>query len=241
MEQLSLTDHPAISAARRPLARGTATAGVLIWNDIAAEGREAFYHWHDGEHMPERMGIPGFVRGRRYASDGASPQWFTLYEATSLDVLVSPAYLERLNNPTPGTASTLRHFRHTARSVCVLQRATGTAIGGNALVLRFDATRDTPDHTGALAEASQVLKVVEGLAGVVATSLYGADVSASRINTAESKTRSFDVPQLTIMVEASRCESVQQAIKHIARAGWHRLGLALRPEHALYRLEVCFG
>ena len=84
---------------QRTLPSGIASAGVLIWNEVTPEGRSAFYQWHNSEHMPERMSIPGFIRGRRYASDGAITQWFTLYEAASLDVLVSPAYLDRLNHP----------------------------------------------------------------------------------------------------------------------------------------------
>jgi hypothetical protein len=41
---------------------------VAIWNGIAPEGREEFYEWHNREHMPERVGIPGFRRGRRYTA-----------------------------------------------------------------------------------------------------------------------------------------------------------------------------
>jgi len=39
---------------------------VAIWHDIVPEGRDEFYAWHGREHMPERAGIPGFLRGRRY-------------------------------------------------------------------------------------------------------------------------------------------------------------------------------
>ena len=40
-------------------------AVVAIWNGIEPEAREQFYDWHVNEHMPERVGIPGFRRGRR--------------------------------------------------------------------------------------------------------------------------------------------------------------------------------
>ena len=48
-----------------------------------------FYAWHLHEHMPERVGIPGFRRGRRYiAADAAThPEFFTLYEADTMRVL----------------------------------------------------------------------------------------------------------------------------------------------------------
>ena len=38
---------------------------ILIWNDITDEGCAAFYDWHIAEHIPERVAIPGFLRGRR--------------------------------------------------------------------------------------------------------------------------------------------------------------------------------
>jgi len=76
-------------------------AVVAIWNGIAPEGRTEFYEWHNREHMPERVGIPGFQRGRRYIARYGTPEFFTLYEADSAEVLVGQDYLNRLNNPTP--------------------------------------------------------------------------------------------------------------------------------------------
>ena len=45
-------------------------AAVAIWHDIAPEGRDEFYAWHAGEeHMPERIGVRGFLaRSARYAA-----------------------------------------------------------------------------------------------------------------------------------------------------------------------------
>ena len=49
--------------------------------------------------MPERVGIPGFRRGRRYRAcdDGTRPEFFTLYEAESFEVLQGQDYADRLN------------------------------------------------------------------------------------------------------------------------------------------------
>ena len=44
------------------------SGAVAIWHDITPEGRANFYAWHGSEHMPERLGIPGFVRGRRFVA-----------------------------------------------------------------------------------------------------------------------------------------------------------------------------
>ncbi len=48
-------------------------AAVTIWCDVAPEVREEFDDWHAHEHMPERLSIPGFLRGSRWvAADGGS-------------------------------------------------------------------------------------------------------------------------------------------------------------------------
>jgi hypothetical protein len=225
----------------RHLLSGTTTAAVLIWNDVTEDGREAFYAWHDGEHMPERMGIPGFVRGRRYAHPGRSPEWFTVYEASSLDVLVSPAYLERLNNPTAGTRETLKYFRNTARSVCRLQSATGIAAGGYAVVFRADCRDLAAAMPAAEAIAGGAMRELSVLNGVVSTSVYLADLQGSFISTAESSTRQFDVPPLTLVVETSHREAATTVMRGLDAHDWDALGLRPREGAALYQLEVCFG
>jgi hypothetical protein len=40
-------------------------AAVAIWCDVAPEARAQFDDWHAHEHMPERLSIPGFLRGSR--------------------------------------------------------------------------------------------------------------------------------------------------------------------------------
>ena len=59
------------------------TGAVAIWHDIAPEGRSEFYAWHGREHMPERTGIAGFLRGRRYVAIAGQPEFFNLYETDS--------------------------------------------------------------------------------------------------------------------------------------------------------------
>jgi len=62
------------------MADGLAGRGAItIWQDVRPEAREDFFAWHNGEHIPERVGIPGFLRGRRYGALAGSPEFFTLY------------------------------------------------------------------------------------------------------------------------------------------------------------------
>lgn len=236
----AVLDSTLMKPVSREFRNGVSTAGVLIWNDVTDEGRNAFYQWHNGEHIPERMEIPGFVRGRRYANPGKSPEWFTLYEATALDVLVSQDYLTRLNNPTRATLETLRYFRNTARSVCSLERAVGSAAGGYAVVVRFDRGEAAVDWNSARKEAVKALEIVECLTGVVSTSLYGSDESASLIDTAESMTRKFDVSYMTLLVESSHRSAANDALNLIRNRSWSACGIKPREENGVYQLEVCF-
>jgi len=42
--------------------------GVLaIWHAMTPEGDREMIRWHDREHVAERVGVPGFLRGRRRA------------------------------------------------------------------------------------------------------------------------------------------------------------------------------
>jgi hypothetical protein len=93
--------------------------GVLaIWNDIAPGGEAEFNHWHTRERVPERVGVPGFLRGRRYVAVSGSPKYFTLYETESVETLAGSEYLARLNDPTPRTRRALPLFRNTNRTAC---------------------------------------------------------------------------------------------------------------------------
>lgn len=210
---------------------------VLVWNDIDAQGREQFYEWHDKEHVPERMAIPGFRRGRRFRKAGHSPEWLTMYEASDLEVMVSPAYMARLNAPTPATTSTLRHFRNTSRAVCELVYTTGASSGGHVLAIRIDSghadSRDPGDYLRECAFPQAM-----ALNGVLACHLFASD-RASFLHTAESRTREFDVPAWIVLVEASTEAAAEKARALIDTPQLAGLGLQLRPDAAVYALEIC--
>ncbi len=72
-----------------------------MWWDMATEWRAEFEDWHSHEHFPERMGIPGFLRGSRWADAGGGEGFFVMYELERYETLVSAGYLGRLNQPTP--------------------------------------------------------------------------------------------------------------------------------------------
>ncbi len=112
--------------------------GVLaIWNGIAPESEDDFYRWHNTEHMPERVGVPGFLRGRRYLSAARPRDFFTLYETESVETIRSEPYLARLNDPTPWTRRVVAHFRDTMRVGCRVVASCGRGQGGAVLTARL--------------------------------------------------------------------------------------------------------
>ena len=66
--------------------------GWSEWDDIVISGLAEFVRWHIREHIPERVGLPGFLRGRRYVAYQGHPKYFNFYETETPQTLESPAY-----------------------------------------------------------------------------------------------------------------------------------------------------
>jgi len=122
----------------------TIEPGVLaIFNDCRA-GREAeFEAWFQGEHMQERLGVPGFLFGRRHKSLSGAPGYFNFYLVETPDVLTSKPYLERLDHPTPLTRTIMSEvFVNMNRTVCRRTARRGSFRGAYTVVVRFNQTPD---------------------------------------------------------------------------------------------------
>lgn len=217
---------------------------VAIWNDIAPEGRANFYAWHGVQHMPERVGIPGFLRGRRYVAIHGSPEYFTLYEAESPEILSGQDYAARLNHPTPWTTELIKHFRNVGRSICRVATSLGNAQGGLIATLRYDVPDDDAErHRGELAR--RVLPALVEQPGVAGAHLLIANLEASSTDTAEKKTRGGAdlVPRWILLVESWDDVAPFDALcrRELAEAALAKLGAAGPAEYGLYRLQSSRG
>jgi hypothetical protein len=184
-------------------AMGLAGKGaVAIWHDIAPEGRDAFYAWHGREHMPERLGIPGFLRGRRYVAVEGAPEFFNLYETVSRFTVTGADYLGRLNAPTPWTVATVPHFRNVARSLCEVAASFGDGQGGLIATLRY-AVPDAHAERHRQRIAQQFLPELAATHGIAGCHLLVADGAASAVVTAEKRLRAEKnaVPRWIVLVE----------------------------------------
>lgn len=90
------------------------SAFMAIRHDIPPLGEHEYYLWHTQQHMPERVGVPGFLRGRRYVNwELDYHRYFTLYEGEEISTFASAAYRERLNNPAEWSTRMQPHFTRT--------------------------------------------------------------------------------------------------------------------------------
>jgi hypothetical protein len=112
-------------------------AAIAMWWDMDPAWREEFEDWHTHEHFPERLGIPGFLRGSRWASADGGDGFFVIYELDRHETLASPEYLARLNQPTPWSAKLMPHHRNMVRSLCRVLDTRGTGLARHALTLRL--------------------------------------------------------------------------------------------------------
>ena len=168
----------------------TGSQGLLgIWADIDVDYLPRFQEWHNCEHIPERVSIPGFNVGRRYRGVPPAPMYFMFYETDSPAVLSSNPYLDALNHPTPWTTESLTHFRHTQRGIYTLLGTAGAPAPLEAPYLflqRFNLEATTEEQLRAWLVDSW-LPAVAALPQVFRSRLYQVDEGISNIMTAERK------------------------------------------------------
>ena len=176
--------------------------GVLaIWNDIDPEAEADFVAWHVLEHIPERVGLPGFLRGRRYIAVDGSPQYFNFYETEKAETLRSPKYLERLNDPTPSTRRVVAHFRNTSRTICEVVESLGLGEGPWIEAIQLKSVQGMAIPAQYRNETLQTLAAVPALCGI---HLLRGCPSDMKVNTAESRLRAApdEVAEWILLVEA---------------------------------------
>ena len=128
--------------------------GILaIFNNVAP-GREAeFEQWFQHEHLQERLGLPGFLLGRRYECLKGEPQYFNFYVTRSVEVLRSQEYRTRLDNPTPMTRLIMSEvFKDMIRTICHQTFRLGHTRGAVAVTARFAERPKEPALRSALQE-----------------------------------------------------------------------------------------
>lgn len=162
------------------------SAVLAIWNGIKPEAEDEFVSWHVREHIPERVGLPGFRRGRRYVAVSGHPKYFNFYETDDTAVLSSPTYVERLNAPTSWTRSVVSNFTDTSRTVCAVSFTHGLGDGATIMTLQLSTTLPREVFARNLDELASRLMAEPGIIGA---HLLEGDANAGGQATAEKALR----------------------------------------------------
>jgi hypothetical protein len=96
------------------MATQSANGLLAVWTDIAPEAEREFNEWYDSEHIPQLLGVPGFLSGRRYQAAEGEPKYLALYDLTDVEVMKSDAFRQVREQPTKWTEKMRPLFRNTA-------------------------------------------------------------------------------------------------------------------------------
>lgn len=165
-------------------------AALAVWGDVEARTEAEFNEWYHREHVPERVGMPGWRSGRRFRRvDRGRHRYLALYELESLGCFDDPAYRHALDNPTAWTRRMMPAFRNFVRATCRVRLVSGEVGGGYLASVRFDPPA---------AEREAVVRWIAGQAlhdlrdkeGITRVQLWEADSGRSLAATTEQALRS---------------------------------------------------
>jgi len=112
-------------------------AVLAVWNNVDPVQEREFNDWYLHQHVAERVGAPGFLRGRRFRAAEGSPRYFAFYEVDNDAVLRAPSYTSLLDNPSEWTRRVMPSFKDTQRSIMLTVASLGQGIGAAATAVHF--------------------------------------------------------------------------------------------------------
>lgn len=189
------------------------TPGLLIvWTNIPEELEYDFNDWYNRVHMRERiLGVPGFVRGRRFFAFEGGPRYLAVYETRSTAVLHSEPYLALKRNYDPLSLRFVPHFRDTLKAAGQIVAHAGVAEGGVVALLPIART---PGREDALREwiGEKLLPELSAKHGVVAAWYGERDAAAVASALADHPRKTDRILDAVLMVEAETNEDLNAAM-----------------------------
>lgn len=181
-----------------PVTAVTRAASLVNVIGVAPDDVADFEDWYSFEHFPERLSVPGFRRGRRYVTataatggpavgDDGLVGYYSVYEVDSPQVLTSPAYLARLDEPTAWTRRAVGLFRRNDRSVCRITRSHGVGTSGTVVLAQVRPEPGAQDEVREIVDA--VVADLLARRQVVAGYLMEPDDAATRAKDATAEGR----------------------------------------------------
>lgn len=214
-------------------------AAMLLSFDIAEEAIAEHDDWHTHEHLPERLSIPGFLRGTRWIAVQGQPRYFVLYEVRQLDTLTSKAYLERLNHPSPWTTKMMPFYRGMSRGFCAVTGSVGLGLGHAGALLRF---KPAPGAESALRDwlLKHILPPLPSKPGIVSIHLLEGALTPAMTNEQRIRGADATVDWALLLIGYSEEALAKLVQTELGGAQLERQG-ATNVLEALYRLDYTLG
>jgi len=219
-------------------------AAMLLSFDIADAAIADHDDWHTQEHLAERLGIPGFLRGTRWLHDEsddrdghAAPRYFVVYEVESLATLTSGPYLERLNHPSAWTQRVMPHYRGMSRGFCAIAGSVGLGLGHAGLRIPFRPEEGGDEAALRRRIVDELLPPLVAMPGIGSAHLFEPAATPPMTNEQRIRGAADAAPGWTLFVTGYRAEALAALAKDaLAPRRLAALGLA-EPAPARYRLD----
>src|SRR3954454_8368843 len=154
---------------------------LAIWSDVEQKALTDYRHWLTREHTTERVTTKGFLAARVFRAERSDTnRFFILYELQAPEVLDGPAYLARLNAPTPWSQRIMPQLGNFIRGGGVMVARAGRGEGATIAALRIAQLPDDPQHLAAALVA---------LDGIAAVQVGATDQARTSVPTAEKGLR----------------------------------------------------
>ena len=199
-------------------------AGFLaIWSDVEPDNLVDYRHWLTREHTTERVTTTGFLGVRVFRAVRADiNRFFILYELEAPEVLDGPAYLARLNAPTPWSQRIMPQLGNFVRGGGVMSARAGRGEGSSIVALRVE---HLPERPQLLAEA------IVAVDGIAAVQIGTTDVARTSVPTVEKGMRKDEgVFAGLVIIEALDEGSLRSALRKAAEAAPDLFGGPGEPE-----------
>jgi hypothetical protein len=119
---------------------------ITVWLHVPPEREEEFNDWYNLEHIRQMVGLPGFVGGRRYMVENATPKYLAWYDTVDETIEPGPDFQKVVAEPTPWSQRIRRFYGdNRERMNFRLMRDVGTASREDTPWLYIVHT-DIPDH-----------------------------------------------------------------------------------------------
>ena len=154
---------------------------LAIWSDIDRKALTDYRHGLTREHTTERVTTKGFIASRVFRADRPDlDRFFILYELEDPEVLDGPAYLARLNAPTPWSQRIMPQLGNFIRGGGIIVARAGRGEGSTIAALRIEHLPEQPKR---LADA------VVSLDGIAAVQIGATDLARTTVPTVEKGMR----------------------------------------------------